>query len=198
MAPDRTPEPITVAVSFVSLLERLGIPYVLGGSLASSLHGEPRSTNDVDVVTDLHPAQVKALVDALADDYYVSADAATQAVASGGAFNAIHLATGVKIDVFVAGRDSFEHERLANALRVRLADEDSPLIAVDTAEHTVLRKLEWYHRGGEVSDRQWRDVVAVLRLNADQLDRNRLHRWADVLGVSDLLRRALEEARSAR
>lgn len=115
----------------------------------------------------------------------------------GGSFNAIHLPTGVKIDVFVAGRDAFEHERLKNAIRVRLSSGSSPLVAVDTAEHTVLRKLEWYRRGGEVSERQWRDVVAIVRLNGERLDRERLRSWADRLGVPDLLERALDEARSA-
>lgn len=195
MAPERAPDPVAIAISFASLLERLEIRYVIGGSLASSLHGEPRSTNDVDVVADIQPAQTGALVGALAGDYYVSADAANEAVERGGGFNAIHLSTGVKIDVFVAGRDPFEVERLEKAVRVRLSTGDTPLVKIDTAEHAVLRKLEWYRRGGEVSERQWRDVLAILRLNRERLDWTHLRTWADRLGVSDLLMRAFDEAR---
>jgi hypothetical protein len=196
VAPDRAPDPIAVALSFVSLLERLGIRYVVGGSLASSVHGEPRSTNDVDVVADLQPAQVRALVDAMADEYYVSTDAASDAVATGGAFNAIHLASGVKVDVFVAGRDPFELDGLKHAVPVRLVTGESSFVLADTAENTILRKLEWYRRGGEVSERQWRDVVAILRLNCERLNRDQLVTWAERLGVSDLLARAVDDARS--
>ena len=198
MAPDSAPDPIVVALSFTALLERLGIRYVVGGSLASSLHGEPRSTNDIDVVADLRPAHVRPLAEALTDDYYVSIDAMSDAVTSGGTFNLIHLATGVKVDVFVAGQDPFELERLQHGERVRLWGQDTPPIIADTAEHTVLRKLEGYRRGGEVSERQWSDVLAILRLHGERLDQSRLAKWAKWLGVSDLLNRAIDEARLGR
>jgi hypothetical protein len=98
--------------------------------------------------------------------------------------------------VFVAGRDPFELERLKHAVPVRLVTGEQSFVLADTAENTILRKLEWYRRGGEVSERQWRDVVAILRLSGERLNRDQLVTWAERLGVSDLLVRAVDDARS--
>lgn len=166
----------------------------MAGSLASSVHGEPRSTNGVDIVADMEAQHVTPLLAALGDRYYVSADAAQEAVRQEAAFNVIHLGTAVKVDVFVAGRDPFDAERLTRRERVRLGSDEPGELWVDTAEYTVLRKLEWYRRGGEISDRQWRDVVGILRAQGSRLDRERLDVWASRLGVGDLLERAQREA----
>ena len=195
MAPEGLPDPLRVALAVVAVLERLGVPYLAAGSLASSLHGEPRSTDDVDLVADLRPAQAAPLVNALGGgrDWYVNEEAVRDAIARGTSFNAVHLATGVKVDVFVVGSDAFDARRLA-ARAVRVSDDPVAVLRVDTAEHTVLRKLEWFRRGGEVSDRQWRDVIGVLRAQGGRLDREELASWAGRLGVSDLLNRALKDA----
>jgi hypothetical protein len=193
MTPDGLPEPIAVAVLVTGILEELGIAYLVGGSLASSVHGEPRSTNDVDIVADLDSRAVSRLIEALGSAFYVSTEAALDAVRFQGSFNAIHMTTAVKVDVYVAGTDEFNRERLRLRQRVQLIEEPPAELFVDTAEHSVLRKLEWYRRGGEVSERQWRDVVAVLRIQRGRVDRERLEQWAARLGVSDLLVRALGE-----
>ena len=196
MAPESTPDPVCVALEFAGVLERLGVAYVAAGSLASSVHGEPRSTDDIDLVADLRSPHVGGLVAALADAYYTSADAVRDAVARGGSFNAIHLATAVKVDVFVVGDDAFDAERVARGRRTRIVQDPPHDLSVDTAEYTVLRKLEWFQRGGEVSDRQWRDVLGVVRAQREQLDGAVLATWAGRLGVSDLLERALRDAAS--
>jgi hypothetical protein len=196
VTPDRLPDPVSVAVSVTELLDRVGIPYVIGGSFASSLHGEPRSTNDVDVVVDLRDDQIAALIVGLRGEYYVDEDAVVEAVGSGGSFNIIHMSTAVKIDVFVAGEDAFDRERLARRqlLRIPAAAGKDATVFVDTAEDTILRKLEWFRRGREVSERQWRDALGILRTQAARLDDTYLHSWAGRLGVSDLLDRAMREA----
>jgi len=196
MAPERLPDPIRVALAVARALEQVGVTYVAVGSLASSVHGAPRSTDDVDFVVDLAPTQGERLVAALAGEYYVSPEAVREATAarSGGTFNAIHLATSVKVDLFVAGDDPFEAERLAQRQRVSIASDPPAELFVDTPEHTILRKLEWYRRGGETSERQWRDVRGVLRAQGGRLDRRALSGWAERLGVTDLLERALREA----
>jgi hypothetical protein len=194
MAPDRDPDPIALALVVTGILERLGVPHLVGGSLASSIHGELRSTNDVDVVADLRDDQVAPLLAALQPDFYVTEEAMREALRLGTSFNAIHLPTGVKVDVFVAGGDSFNAERIAARQRVRVRADPPGDLFVDTAEHTVLRKLEWYRRGGEVSERQWRDVLGVLHAQHGQLDVARLDAWAERLGVADLLARAREQA----
>jgi len=194
MAPDQLPDPLVVALAVAGVFERLGIPYFAGGSLASSLHGEPRSTVDIDLVADLRPDHVAPLLSALQGEYYVSDVAVHEALRFGTSFNAIHLATAVKVDVFIAGQDPFNAERLAHRQRMQVRADPPGELFVDAAEHTVLRKLEWYRRGGEVSERQWRDVLGVLRAQGDRLDRLRLDTWAPRLGVADLLARARREA----
>lgn len=195
MAPDQPPDPIEVALAVSSILEQLGIPYLVGGSIASSLHGELRSTNDVDFVADVRSTHVAPLLAAFGREFYVSEEAMREALRLGTSFNAIHLSTGVKVDVFVAGRDPFNAERLDARRRVQVRMDPPGEMFVDTPEHSVLRKLEWYRRGDEVSDRQWRDVVGVLRAKEGQLDEARMDLWAERLGVSDLLERAREDAR---
>lgn len=194
MAPEGLPDPLRVALVVARIFERLGVSYVTAGSFASSLHGEPRSTDDVDIVADLRPTHVAGLAAALGEGWYVSPEAVRDAVSGGGSFNAIDLATGVKVDVFVVGTDPFDAQRVASGTTVALGPGSGTELRVDTAEHTVLRKLEWFRRGGETSDRQWRDVLGIMRAQGDRLDRVALTKWAGRLGVTDLLRRALTEA----
>ncbi len=179
---------LTIAVDAGSRLDALGVAWVIGGSMASSVHGEPRSTMDIDIVISLRKRDVDALVAILGADYYVDAHAAHAALKAQSSFNAVHMASAIKVDFFVAGRDPFEAERLASRMRIELP---GGAVYVDTAEHTVLRKLEWYRRGGEVSERQWRDVQAIVRLQHEHLDVERMRKWAPRLGVADLLERVL-------
>lgn len=192
MAPDSLPEPVAVASLVAGRLTRIGVAYVIGGSFASSVHGEPRSTNDIDMVADLQHADIDRFVDAMSPDCYVSREAVAEAVPAGGAFNVIHMATAVKVDNFVAGSDAFDRERLRRRIPVTFSsDPDSVTLFVDTAEDTVLRKLEWYRRGKESSERQWRDVVGIVETQGSRLDRDYLREWASNLGVSDLVERVL-------
>jgi len=190
------PEPVRVAVSFTRVLEQLGVPYVIGGSFASSVHGEPRTTNDVDMVCQIRLEHVDRLASALGRQYYMSKEAAREAIRARGSFNVIDVKTAVKVDVFVAGTDPLNAERLRDRLRVQVSDDPEAWIFVDTPEHSILRKLEWYRRGGEVSERQWRDVVSMLRIQGARLDHALLDTWAARLSVADLLGRARAEADS--
>lgn len=197
MGPAELPDPIEVAASIARTLEDLGVRYLIGGSLASSVHGEPRSTNDVDLLVDFRARHIGPFVEAIRADYYVSEQAIREAVGSSHPFNVIHMDAAVKVDLFLAGNDPFDLERLEVRQRLLLPTEPETPVYVDTAEHSVLRKLEWYRRGGEVSERQWRDVVAILRIQGPRLDRSRMSRWAPRLGISDLLERASQEAAEA-
>lgn len=194
MTPDSPPDPIRIAIEVGALFDRLGVSYLVAGSLASSAHGEPRSTNDVDFVADVAPHHIAPLFAALGSEFYVDEDAVREAVRSGGTFNLIHFTTTVKVDVFVTGTDAFDAERLSQRMRIQLGAGTESNVWVDAPEYTVLRKLEWYRRGGEVSERQWRDVLGVLRAQGARLDADRLNGWADRLGVRDLLDRARAEA----
>jgi hypothetical protein len=196
MAPDSVPDPLAVALQFAGILERLGVRYVTAGSLASSLHGEPRSTNDIDFVADLRPRDLAPLVRELGQDWAWSEDVARVAIDSGRSFNAVHIASAVKVDVFIVGTNAFDTHRVATGLRMRVDEASGGEAVVDTAEHSVVRKLEWFRRGGETSDRQWRDVVGILRTQGARVNDVELDRWAHELGVADLLAVARREASS--
>jgi hypothetical protein len=164
---------------------------MIGGSIATSLYGEPRATNDVDLVADLLPSRAQAFVDALGTDFYVDLDAVRDAANRRASFNVIHYETVEKIDVFCV-----HGEFAAEGLRQRVQwDLGAGVIApVASPGHMVVEKLRWFRRGGEVSDRQLRDVHGVLQTSGAALDVEQLRDWAAAVGVSDLLEHALREA----
>lgn len=184
-------ETFRVALAVIDVLEELAIPYHVGGSFASSIHGLPRQTRDLDLVVDLSRAQVPALVSRLENAFYLDSQMMERAIARSGHFNLIHLETGFKIDVFQRGPGAFEQSEFARSAPQRLVDDPPRDVLVKSAEDTLLRKLEWYRRGGEVSDRQWGDILGIVRTQEDRMDPLYLSRWAEVLGVADLLERAL-------
>jgi hypothetical protein len=188
------PEPIAVTMLAVNALDALGVPYAIGGSLASAVHGVMRSTMDVDLVADLGLEHVESLARALGDAFYADLDTMRDAVRQRASFNLIHLETSFKVDVFVARPRPFDRFQLARRQLHRLSDDPEFHAYVTSPEDTILAKLDWYRMGGETSDRQWHDVLGVLKVQADRLDGDYLTRMAAELGVADLLGRAFEEA----
>ena len=179
----------------VAALERQGVRSYISGSVASSAHGLPRATQDVDLVATLSHDHVQPLVNALEDAFYIDADMIHEAIDRGNSFNVIHLDTMLKLDVFVLGSDAFEQEafRRAQHIELRLADDARPFHFA-SPEDVILHKLRWFMLGDEVSERQWLDVLGVLKVQTHQLDLPYLRQWAHHLGLTGLLQRALEEA----
>jgi hypothetical protein len=185
-------DPIETALLVARHLEAMGILYTIGGSIASSFAGEPRSTVDIDIVAALEEQHVELLVAALSPEFYVDADALRRAIRTHSTTNLIHQATLLKVDLFVAGGTPLDRQQLARRLAVDPGD--GRCLYVHPPEDILLQKLRWFRRGGEVSDRQWRDVAAIVRVQGPRLDREYLSEGAGTLGVSDLLERALGEA----
>ena len=187
-------DPASATLQVIRALDALGVPYLIGGSLASAVHGVVRTTQDSDLVARLRLEHAAPLAQALADRFYVDAEAIRDAVRRRSSFNVIHLETMFKVDVFVSRERPFDHAQFARRAAQTIATEPERTAYVASAEDTVLTKLEWYRLGGEQSERQWRDVLGVLAVQSAHLDVDYMRQWALPLGVTDLLARALREA----
>lgn len=192
------PDLISALAPVLRALRDLGVRHFVGGSIASSAHGVARSSVDGDVVAELGTGHVAPLVSALQETYYVPVERIRDAVARRRSFNLIHLETMLKIDVFVSRDRPFDRRAFERSQPATLGGAGGTTLPICSAEDTVLAKLEWYRKGGEVSERQWTDVLGVLQGAEGALDLAHLHRGAVELGVEDLLDRALDEAGPAR
>lgn len=187
------PEAVHVLMLVVDVFERLHIPYLVGGSIASALYGVARSTLDADIVADLQQEHVGELVKALGNDFYADDEMIRDAIRHHSSFNLIHLKTMFKVDVFIRKERPFDRIQFQRRVEQVFAADPPQKAFIATAEDVILAKLEWYRLGGEVSDRQWRDILGVLKVQAGRLDLGYLRQWSAVLNVSDLLQKALKE-----
>lgn len=188
-------EPIAVLFQVVDVLEALGIDYVVGGSMASALHGVSRSTLDVDLVADIHLEHVNEIVAMLSSDFYVDADMIRSALQSRGSFNLIHLPTLFKVDIFLPRTRNFDRLQLSRRIARTLSSEPERVAFLLTPEDIILAKLDWFKQGNMVSERQWRDVLGVLSTQAGSLDIAYMRECAVDLGVVELLEKALTESK---
>ncbi len=187
-------EPIEVTLRVTGVLEKLGVPYIIGGSLASTLYGMVRTTQDSDIITEMRPEDIQLFVSSLQDEFFIDEEMIADSIQHNSSFNIIHRETTFKVDIFIPRPRPFQQSQLARAQRqtFEIGTEISANFA--SPEDTILSKLEWYRLGGEVSERQWRDILGVLKTRAGELDLGYLQKWAADLKIADLLKRALNES----
>jgi len=186
-------EPIEVTIRVTQILEKLNIPYLIGGSLASTLYGMVRTTQDSDIVAEMRLEHLIPFVTALRDEFYMDEEMIAESIQRHSSFNIIHRESMFKVDVFIPHPRPFLQSQLARAQKQTFQFENEVSANFCGPEDTILAKLEWYRLGGEVSERQWRDILGVLKTRASKLDLGYLRKWANDLKVSDLLEHALKE-----
>lgn len=187
-------EPLEVTLKVTGVLEKLGVPYLISGSLASTLYGMIRTTQDADIVAEMRLEHLAPFVAALQDEFYLDEEMIVAAIRRHASFNIIHRETMFKVDIFIPRSRPYLRAQLARAQRETFVFESEVSAQFASPEDTILSKLEWYRMGGEVSERQWRDVLGVLKIRAGSLDLDYLRKWAAELQIGDLLECALKEA----
>jgi len=187
-------EPIEVTLRVTGILEKLGVPYVIGGSLASTLYGMVRTTQDSDIITEMGPEHIDEFVSSLQDEFFIDEEMIADSIQHNSSFNIIHRDTMFKVDIFIPRQRPFQRSQITRAQRQTFELESAMSANFASPEDTILSKLEWYRMGGEVSERQWRDILGVMKTREGELDLNYLHKWAAELKVADLLERALKES----
>ena len=188
-------DPTAGLIRILQVLDLLEIPYMMGGSGASSFHGVWRSTGDIDIVAHIRSEDIAPLVEGLQQDFYIDDGQIRAAIEQGRAFNLIHLATSYKFDLFPLTSDAhhqiqFGRRRFEEA---KVFGTEPIELAVATPEDVILSKLRWYRLGGETSDQQWNDVLGVIAVQRERLDLVYLREWACYLKVDDLLEQSLAE-----
>lgn len=188
-----------VAHLIIAAFDKVGIEYAVGGSVASTSYGIPRLTADVDIVAEISHEQIAVLVAEMSSEFYIDGDmisvALQNASEEGGVFNVIHLRTMVKGDIFVKQATPFyQSEWERRQKRKIVLDSPNPPVFIASPEDMILQKLKWYRMTGERSDNQWGDVLGMLKVQADNLDKTYLRHWAVQLNLSDLLIQAAQEA----
>jgi len=191
-------DPLEILKIVISILEKLGIPSMLVGSFASSSYGFARLTQDADLVAKLNPNQIDGFIQAFSREFYLDRGLIEQALANQTSFNIIHFESSFKVDFFVWRPGGYMEAEFSRRVRRQIDPRVELAADVQTAEDALLSKLQWYRQGGEVSESQWRDVIGILKLQEGRLDLDYLQKWAQELGVTDLLLRARQQVAGQR
>lgn len=190
----KSPDLIDAIQPVIKAFERLNVDYYIGGSIASSAYGVARATMDVDMVSELKEEHAHPLTEMLKSDYFIDEEMILDAVKRKSSFNIIHLETMFKIDVFLKKGDRYGRESFSRKRKETLDEEIKDAgFFISSSEDIILNKLIWFQQGGEIAERQWYDILGVIRVQGNLLDKEYLCKWAEELGVKDLLERAFTE-----
>jgi len=186
-------EPVQIMRQIAVVFEKLKIPYYVVGSLASSFHGIPRATADVDLMADIKEQHLQSLFHSLKNDFYIDEERIKKAVLDRSSFNVIHLSTMFKIDVFLSKNDERARDEMSRREKYQVTEEKGQDLYLASAEDIILAKLHWFELGGCVSERQWNDVKGVLKIRDKRLDFIYLQDRAKRRGFKSLLDKVLKE-----
>jgi hypothetical protein len=190
----KIPDILQAVQPVIQAFEMAAIPYYIGGSIASSVYGMARSTMDVDLIADLKLTHIPRLKQILENKYYIDAEMIADAIRKNSSFNLIHLETMIKIDVFIHENQPYQNEAFQRKRKDTLEDTGKIQFYISSPEDIIINKLQWYKIGGLVSERQWLDIIGVVKVQADLLDKKYLKKWSKILGLSSLLKNAFAEA----
>ena len=185
------PEPISVTLLVTHVFEKLKIPYLIGGSMASTIYGIVRTTQDVDIIADMQHQHIHPFINDLQSEFYLDEELITDSVEHFSSFNIIHRKTMFKVDVFIPRKTAFHQSQFVRAKKQVMTSNPETSAYFASPEDTIIAKMEWYRMGGEVSERQWRDIIGILKVRAGVLDLEYLRTWAREQNVIDLLEKAL-------
>jgi len=187
------PEEYLVLKQLIDTLDDFKIDYAIGGSIASSLYGKVRFTQDADITVAAFGDRAEQLYNVLKESFYVSREAMYQAVSNRGSFNIIHLESAFKIDIFIQKDDDFHRQLFLRRKKVKLDESIQHFFDIVTAEDIILLKLQCYQSAGCISERQWSDVLGVFVVQSQMLDMKYLRSCSEKLGLSDILQKAIDQ-----
>ncbi len=172
----------------VECLEKLKIRYLITGSVAAMAYGEPRLTNDIDIVAEIDLNHAQRVKDCFPEvDFYLEIESIKKAIRQRHQFNIIHPSSGLKIDVMIPDQDSFNRSRFGRTKRLNISETSSAEFAAP--EDVIIKKLEYYQKGG--SDKHLRDIVGMMKISESLIDVAYLNDWTERLGLSDLWKSVL-------
>jgi hypothetical protein len=188
-----TPDILTALTPVTKAFDQLSIQYYIGGSVASSIYGMARATMDVDIVADIKKYHIAKLKEILEEEYYIDEDMIIGAIDSSSSFNLIHFETALKIDIFIYTDEPHQRTAIDRKVKDRFDDELDLEYYFSSPEDIILAKLQWFVQGNKVSERQWLDIIGVIKVQAENLDKSYLESWAKKLGLFELLQKAFIE-----
>jgi hypothetical protein len=185
-------DPLRVVGKLDAVFFKLDIPYFVGGSLASSLYGIPRATQDVDVIVDMSVAHVDMFVRSIEDDFVVDPNVVRSAVKNKSSFNIIDKEELYKVDIFIQKPDNVSKTEMLRKIKYTISESGEKIsIYICSPEDIISHKLYWFKLGDEVSERQWHDVLQVLKVQDNRIDFDYLRNICKARGVEKLLDKAL-------
>jgi hypothetical protein len=186
-------EPDELLKKLADIFDKMNIEYMVVGSKASIFYGEPRFTNDIDIVANIRLEQVKEFISHFPlEDFYISEDAMKQAIRDRMMFNIICPAAGIKVDIFIPKKDSLSKIELAKRKMLPLSKTVSAFCAAP--EYVILKKMEYYREGG--SEKHLRDISSMLKVSGDIINKQYITEWAEKMGVDEIWREILKKVKN--